>query len=169
LKSAGSLFYGGGAYYTMARNDSGFIFNHPTLGGHPNFTRIRNYSIGLSVGYGYTFVFAENFFASAMATLQPTLGFSLTSLDSVKNNQTSFRYSYFVRTAAGYWHNKFSIAAFWVNDGIFTSSGDYNFNFYTGRFRLAFNYRFLAGPKTQHTLRFVDVVEERVIKKIKSR
>lgn len=169
LKSAGSLLYGGSAYYTTAKSDSGLLFEHPSLVGYPNVNRFSNFSIGPSLGYGYTLVIKKRYFLTGTATANPTLNFAASYMNNGSKNTISVRPSFMIRTAAGYSSFKWSIAAFWINDGVLTSSSDYRYNFNTGMLRIAFSYRFLAGPKLQHRLRVIEAFEEKVIKKMKAK
>ena len=166
LKSAGSLLYGGSAFYTLVRSDSGLIFNHPELVGYPNIYRLRNFSIGPSLGYGYTLVALKNFFLTVTGSAQPKLNFADYRDEDATRTRITVRPGFMARAAIGYSHNRWTIAGFWINDGVLTATDDYRFNFNTGMLRIAYTYRFVAGPRLQKRLRFVETLEERVIKKI---
>lgn len=166
LKSAGSLLYGGSAFYTLIRSDSGLIFDHPALVGYPNIYRLRNFSIGPSLGYGYTLVLFKNFFLTITGSAQPKLNITDYREDNSTKSRVTVRPGFMARSAFGYSHNRWTIAGFWINDGVLTASNEYRFNFNTGMLRLAFTYRFIAGPKLQKRLRFIETLEERVIKRI---
>jgi Domain of unknown function (DUF4421) len=112
-KNAGSLLIGAGAFYTHGRADSSFIpsrvdFSNFFLG--HQFNRFNYLSIGINLGYAYTFVIKKRFFITGALSGGPGIGYS-----AINNTETSFKDD---RVGIS-WNGTGKFAVGWTNDRYF--------------------------------------------------
>lgn len=108
LRSAGSFQLGGGVYYTKALSDSSLV-------SFDNY-RQKNFQIGVSGGYIYTWVIKQKYFVSGGLSIGINAG-----SDNIRNfysDKIGFYPSFFPRAAMGYHAYDWSIGLSYVNNRI---------------------------------------------------
>lgn len=111
-KSAGSLLYGGGIYYSGLQGDTASIIPSKVSGsfsqaGVDNFHFI---SVGPGVGYAYTVVAAQHLFLMGSLIANANVNFSTDEINSTKSNKVSFEPAAVFKAAAGYNGNVWDIS-----------------------------------------------------------
>ncbi|NML20173.1 DUF4421 domain-containing protein [Pseudoflavitalea sp. G-6-1-2] len=154
-KSAGSLLVGGEVYYGYSKGDSallpGLLDNYYSQDG---VTKIRYFDIGPGIGYAYTYVHKEHFFAMGGITGSLPINFMKEIRDSKSDRKTTISPDLMLRIGVGYSNENFNISATFVNNMFTTkgNSGKYQVN--TGNMRLNAAWRFDPGPSAKRTLKF---------------
>ncbi len=145
-KSAGTFLVGAEAYYGLVKADSALV-PEVLYNSYPqqDVAKSSFISLGPGAGYAYTFVFRENFFATASSTINTNINFVKERLDDGTSvSKTTFSPNLFFRTVVGYNNDKWSASLSWVANRItapgVTSSRDYVFS--TGNYRITFAKRF---------------------------
>lgn len=114
-KSAGSLLYGGGIYYSGIQGDSSIIPSEVATSfsqaGIDNFHFI---TIGPGVGYAYTAVAAQHLFLMASLIANANVNFSTDENAGTKTNKVSFEPATIFKAAAGYNGNVWNVSANWA-------------------------------------------------------
>ncbi len=122
-KSAGSLLYGGEAYFGSIKGDSAFV---PTLV-NSNFKqagidKISFVSIGPGVGYAYTLVLGKNFFISASAIGSLDVNFSSEEKGGSKMKATSIIPGGIYKGGVGYNSVVWSVSATITGNALYVGS-----------------------------------------------
>lgn len=129
LRPAGSFILGGGAYLTEIKSDTSFVIN-----GRKDF---RNFQIGVSAGYAYSWIIKENYFITGSVSAGVNFG-KENGLDKWKAYPTALP-----RIAAGYNHKDWSIAMSFHGNMVSVSFSDKSYiNVFSGNFQLSFTKRF---------------------------
>ena len=110
-KSAGSFIAGGGIYHSHVRADSSLVprdINDSAFFNGSRFNIASHIGLGISAGYGYTFVIHKRFFVTAMASAGAGLGYSYTSAPG-EGRTSAFgpEYDLNLKCAAGYNYGKY--------------------------------------------------------------
>jgi Domain of unknown function (DUF4421) len=152
-KSAGSLLYGGTAYYGTAKADSALVPKSienafPQKG----ITNINFIAIGAGAGYAFTLVIDKHFFLTASAV--GNLDLTLTSEEGTagKQRKTSFGPSVVAKAAVGYNSPTWSVAINGLGSALWTK-GDSSPNKYylpTGNLRLIVSRKFNVKKHGDH-------------------
>ncbi|MFT3826662.1 MAG: DUF4421 domain-containing protein [Chitinophagaceae bacterium] len=156
-KSAGSLLLGAEIHYGDIHADSAFvptsIAANTTL---KDIDKIRYATIGPGVGYAYTLVVKEHFYASASVT--GTLSVNLTRrFDESSLSKGSVQTGWFYRAGVGYNSSRINVSLLWVNNDFHTTFDGGRYLLRTGNFRFNMAYRITAGPKLLRHIRFLSV------------
>ena len=138
-KSAGSLLYGGEAYYGTIKADSALVPNEiknkfPEEG----INSIRVFSVGPGVGYAYTAVIANHFFITGSLIANLNLNFSSEKGTNGQKNKLAINPAAIYKAAIGYNSNTWSVSASWAGNALWakgTSSSD-PYSLTTGNYRL---------------------------------
>jgi hypothetical protein len=118
-KSAGSLLFGGGAYYGMMRADSAIVPKFVQNGfAQAGINKINFFTVGPGIGYAYTLVVKKHFFVSASVIGSLNFNFCSEQKVDVKNNKLAINPSALYKAAIGYNGNTCSISANWVRNAL---------------------------------------------------
>ncbi len=143
-KSAGSLLYGGEAYYGVVKADSalvpGGVSNDFDQAGIKTF---HFFNVGPGIGYAYTFVIDGHFFISASAIASAHLNFVSEQKTSDKQTKVSLTPGAVYKAGIGYNSSTWSVSANILGNALFSGSAASPNNYYlpTG------NYRFTVAKK----------------------
>lgn len=162
-KSAGTFLVGGDIYYGTVLSDSTLVpseISNKFPQGEVN--RFRFFKIGPGVGYAYSFVYKQHWFASASITLNTSLDFIHEDEGKSDDEKTSASLNYMIKAAAGYNSRRWIYSVSWVNSSL-RSQGSLNDSYYalnTGNYRLTVARRFTLNHKTRKFLKpAADVIE----------
>ncbi|HUS02186.1 MAG TPA: DUF4421 domain-containing protein [Chitinophagaceae bacterium] len=128
-KSAGSLLYGGEAYYVSFSGDSALVPKQ-IQSGYPQagIKKINFISIGPGIGYAYTLVIEKHFFITASLIGNMDLNFT-SEEGTATNKKFSVKPAAVYKGAAGYNSNTWSLAATLTGNALLvrgaSSSKDY--------------------------------------------
>ena len=144
-KSAGSLLYGGEAYYGVIKGDSALVpelvsNNFPQAG----IDRINFFSIGPGIGYAYTLVIDKNFFITASAIGSLDVNFSTEERISDKKKAVSITPGGVYKAAIGYNSASWSISANLTGNALYAGSESSTKEYFlpTGNIRLVLAKKF---------------------------
>lgn len=136
LKSAGSFHLGGGAYYSHLQADSSLVVNEPN---EPN--KLNNIQIGLSGGYGYTWVASKNFYVSGSISVGVNMGAEY--VNKFNFHKMKVYPSVYPRMVIGYNKDTWSLRMTAMNNRIVVSYTDDQWtSFNTGSIQITFVKRF---------------------------
>ncbi len=156
-KSAGSLLIGGESYYGYSKADSAMV-PHALAGQYSQrgITRFRYFDIGPGIGYAYTFVWKEHFFAMGGVTGSIPLNFQKEwrGKGTVGESKFSISPDLMLRVGIGYSNERMNISMTWVNNTFETKGSAGKYQIRTGNVRLNAAYRFLPGPDLKRKIRF---------------
>ncbi len=149
-KSAGSLLYGGGIYYSGFHGDSGII--PPKVSSSFSQAGIDNFhfiAVGPGVGYAYTVVAAQHLFLMGSLIANANIYISTDENNNAKNNKTSFEPAAVFKAAAGYNGNVWDVSVNWAGNAFLVKEADVSkANFLsTGNFRLIFAKKIMLKEK----------------------
>ncbi|MBO9633274.1 MAG: DUF4421 domain-containing protein [Chitinophagaceae bacterium] len=153
-KSAGSLLLGAEVYYGATRGDSALVPSAlEAFYSQRGVTRFRYFDIGPGVGYAYTFVWKENWYAMGGITGSFPFNFQKDVRYGNYETKTSISPDLMVRAGLGYNNERMCISLTWVNNSFTTKgeSGKYRIN--TGNVRLNAAYRFMPGSRLKNKIR----------------
>lgn len=138
-RSAGTLLYGGEAYYGVIKGDSALVpqqlgKNYPQDG----INNINFFRVGPGIGYAYTLVMQKHFFATA--SLVGNLDFTASAEDGINGNNKKITLNpgLIYKAAIGYNSDSWGISATWAGNAAWLSS-DLNSEKYflpTGNYRI---------------------------------
>jgi hypothetical protein len=138
-KSAGSLLFGGEAYYGIMKADSAIV---PKLvqNGFPQagIDKINFFTVGPGVGYAYTVVVKKHFFITASLIASLDLNFSSEERLNDKNNRVAINPATIYKAAIGYNSNTWDISANWAGNALWIQgvSSSERYLLATGNYRL---------------------------------
>jgi len=123
IKSAGSLLYGGEAYYGSIKGDISFVppgvaNNFPQFG----VNKINFFSIGPGIGYAYTLVIDRNFYITGSAIGSVDLNFSSEERAGDKHKKVSVVPGGLYKGAVGYNSSAWSISANIMGNAVYAGS-----------------------------------------------
>ena len=123
IKSAGSLLYGGEAYFGTLKGDNSFVpdtvrNNFPQWG----VNKINFFSIGPGIGYAYTLVIDKNFYITGSAIGSLDVNFSTEEKTGSKNKKTSVIPGGIYKGAIGYNSSTWSINASILGNALYAGS-----------------------------------------------
>ena len=122
-KSAGSLLFGGGAYYGAMKADSALVPNKvSSFFEQAGINKINFLSIGPGIGYAYTLVMGDNFFITGSAIANLDVNFSNEEKASEKNKQVSLTPGAVYKGAIGYNSAVWSISANIIGNALYVGS-----------------------------------------------
>ena len=138
-KSAGSLLFGGEAYYGIINGDSALVpsqvsNNFP----QKDITKINFFSIGPGIGYAYTLVIDKSFFISASAIGSLDVNFSTEETTNDKHSKVSLLPGGVYKGAIGYNSSTWSISANITGNALYAGSAFSSKEYFlpTGNLRL---------------------------------
>jgi hypothetical protein len=146
-KSAGTLLYGGEAYYGQMKGDSALVPKKASNNfEQAGLNRVNFFSIGPGVGYAYTLVIQRNFFITGSAIGSLDLNFSSEKKEGNKQaSQTKFTVlpGAIYRGAIGYNSSTWTVSANIVGNALFAGSASSSKEYFlpTG------NIRFILAKK----------------------
>lgn len=159
-KSAGSLLLGAEIYYGSNRGDSALV---PGALAHEyseaGVTKMRYFDIGPGVGYAYTAVLEEHFYATAALTFSFPLSFQKQLRDGDTEHRASISPDLLTRIGIGYNSDRMNIGILWVNSSVQTKGKQSEYAIRTGNVRLNAAYRFAPGPKLKRKIKFFEVAQ----------
>ena len=154
-KSAGSLLLGAETYYGVMKADSAWVpaavaDNYKQTG----INDIKFFSIGPGMGYAYTLVVQQHFFAMGSLALNFNLGFSTETGIAGKNNKTALNAAALFRAAAGYNSSTWNLSANWVGNRlpVSGSASSNNYLLQTGNYRVILAKKIMPGTKLRKQL-----------------
>jgi len=138
-KSAGSLLYGGEAYYGTIKGDSSFVpilvaSTFPQYGVH----QINFFSIGPGIGYAYTLVLHKNFYVTGSVVGAVDVNFSTEEQAGGNHKKVSVIPSGLYKGGIGYNSATWSIGASIAGDALYVGSASSSKEYFmpTGNLRL---------------------------------
>lgn len=153
-KSAGSLLLGGEVYYGISKGDSALVpALMEALYDQRGVTKLRYFDIGPGIGYTYTYVYREHFFAMGGITGSFPLNFQKDIRYGIAEKKVTISPDLTYRAGLGYSNENMSISVTWVNNSFQTRGevGKYRIN--TGNVRLNAAYRFDPGPNLKRKIK----------------
>ncbi|HEY4154530.1 MAG TPA: DUF4421 domain-containing protein [Puia sp.] len=156
-KSAGSVLVGGEIYYGSVHADSTLVPAELDSGyGKQNINRVHFFEIGPGIGYAYTLVIGQHFYALASVTVNLALRFSTEYSDprGRYRSKTDFTPNDIIHAGLGYNTAKWGLTALWVSDRLNVRGGSsgYQYGVATGNYRLIFARRFKVNRKVKKVL-----------------
>ncbi|MEP7317878.1 MAG: DUF4421 domain-containing protein [Panacibacter sp.] len=156
-KSAGSLLLGAETYYGVMKADSAWVPTAVAANyGQAGINDIKFFSIGPGVGYAYTLVIKQHFFAMGSLAVNLNLGFSSESGIGSTNNKTAVNATALYRMAAGYNSNKWNVSVNWVGNRLPVSGAANNYLSETGNYRIILAKKIMPGPGLRKPLHSID-------------
>lgn len=157
-RSAGSFLIGGEFYYGQNKGDSAFVpgalVNEYSQAG---VTKTRYFDIGPGIGYGYTWVIREHFYATGGLTVSFPLSFQKQWRNGNTEHKVSISPDVLTRIGIGYNSDRMNISILWVNSTVQTKGKSGEYAIRTGNVRLNAAYRFAPGPNLQRKIKIFDV------------
>lgn len=154
-KSAGTFLMGGESYYGIVQSDFQLIpseiANHYPQG---EVNKLRFAKIGVGLGYAYTFVLQQHWFATGSVTLNPSLDFVREETHAAFKESFGISLNYMTRLAIGYNARRWIYTASWINNTV-TMQGSYNeanYGISTGNYRFTVAHRFTLSKKQKDVL-----------------
>jgi len=169
LKSAGTPMVGISSHYFITSADSSFVPDKPLYNGMQDVSRLRNFDIGPSAGYAYTLVVVQRIYITGAFTAQLNINFAKGEYQDMSKTQVVVKPNYMARLAIGYQRPKWTAAATWVNQNLNTRAPSYKYNMISGQVRISVAYRFEPNAKVKKALRPIEMVSEKIIKKMKAK
>jgi hypothetical protein len=110
---------------------------------------VRFFNIGPEIGYAYTLVVRQHFFATGSFILNPNLNFLTESGAITKDNKTSLSPAYLFKMAAGYNSNSWNLSANWTGNQIQVNgvSSANKYLLHTGDYRIILAKKIIPKPK----------------------
>lgn len=143
-KSAGTLLYGGEAYYASVKADSSFVPQQISKGFPQNgINQVNFIRAGAGVGYAYTLVIKKHFFATA--SLIGNLDINIATEDGTngKNKKTTLSPGTIYKAGIGYNGNSWALSATWAGMASWftTASSPERYFLPTGNYRIILSKR----------------------------
>ena len=149
-KSAGSVLYGGEAYFGSIKGDSALVPSQ----GNGNFKqagidKINFVSIGPGIGYAYTLVIAKNFFITGSAIGSIDVNFASEEKGSGKMKATSIIPGGIYKGAVGYNSSTWSVSAIIAGNALYIGSESSSKEYFIPTGNLRFTVAKKLGSKTR--------------------
>lgn len=143
-KSAGSILYGGQAYYGSIKGDSALV---PTKVqnnfSQAGITKINFVSVGPGIGYAYTLVIDKHFFITG--SLVANLDINFTNEEGTsKNSKVSLNQGEVFKTALGYNSSNWNFSVNWTGSGLWFKGASTTENYFwpTGNYKIVIAKKF---------------------------
>lgn len=158
-KSAGSWLAGFEFYAGGVRGDTSMVPNARSES--DKLKKISFVELGPNIGYAYTFVYREHFFATGSASASLDLGFNTATTEESKERSTGFSPNTIFKFFAGYNSAKWAITGIYLNNGLRLAPtvDDKKLVLNTGNFRVHFAYRFRPGKRGRALLEPLDRIK----------
>ncbi|RAJ98196.1 uncharacterized protein DUF4421 [Larkinella arboricola] len=147
-QSAGTWLTGFQFYYGIVQGDSALVPEQV----QPNFPdedvrRMRFLKLGPSAGYAYTFVYRQNWFATAslMGNLNAT--FSKERFENRDQTRSNVRPDLLFQVVGGYNSNRWCVTLGWINGSVTVRNPLYHYTVHTGNYRFTVARRFIANSR----------------------
>jgi len=137
-KSAGSILFGGEAYYGTIKADSSLVPKQvekelPLTDLH----NIQLLSFGAGIGYAYTLVVKQHFFITGSLVANLDLNFSSETGTNLNSNQVTLNPAAVFKAAAGYNSSTWDLSCNWVGNAIwFKGASSAKYLLQTGNYRI---------------------------------
>lgn len=147
-QSAGTLLVGFQLYYGTVQGDSILVPGQL----RPNFPedavhRMRLFKLGPDVGYTYTFVYRQHWFATASLTGILNATFSKEQFENSEQTHAKVRPDLLFRVVGGYNSDLWCVTLGWINGSVFVRSPLYQYTIHTGNYRFTVARRFKAHSR----------------------
>ncbi|AXY76806.1 DUF4421 domain-containing protein [Paraflavitalea soli] len=156
-RSAGSFLFGGEFYYGQNKGDSAFVpgalANEFSQAG---VTKTRYFDIGPGIGYAYTWVWKEHFYATGGITVSFPISFQKQWRNDNPEHKASISPDVLTRIGIGYNSDRTNVSIIWVNSTVQTKGKSGEYAIRTGNVRLNAAYRFMPGPSLKRKLKFFE-------------
>ncbi len=158
-KSAGSWLAGFEFYTGRVNGDSSMVPDRRRK--EDKLRSVQFIEVGPSVGYAYTYVYRDHFFATGSASVSLDLGFNTATTEADKDRTAGFSPNTLFKLFAGYNSAKWAITAIYLNNGVrlVPTIEDKRVALNTGNFRVHLAYRFKPGKGARKLLKPVDRVK----------
>jgi Domain of unknown function (DUF4421) len=158
-KSAGSFLVGGEIYTGVIKADSTLVPGMLAASyAQRDIIKTSFTEFGPGIGYAYTGVYKEHFFATGSISLNGDIGFVKEYTATGSDNKTTISPNITLRAVAGYNSDNWSATVSWVNNNI-NLKGNYPDGQYlirTGNFRITLAKRFKPGKRLKERLKIID-------------
>lgn len=158
-KSAGSFLLGGEIYTGVIKADS-VLVPGSLAAAYPqrDIIKTRFTEFGPGIGYAYTGVYKEHFFATGSVSLNGDIGFVKEYTATGSDSRTTISPNITLRAVAGYNSDNWSATASWVNNNINLKGNhpDGQYLIRTGNFRVTLAKRFKPGKRLKQRLKIID-------------
>ena len=138
-KSAGSLLYGGEAYYGIIKGDSALVPSNVSNNfEQAGINKINFFSVGPGIGYAYTLVIHKNFFVTGSAIGSVDLNFSSEERTGDKHKKVSLIPGGVYKGAIGYNCSTWSLSVNILGNALYAGSESSSKEYFlpTGNLRL---------------------------------
>ncbi len=153
-KSAGSPLLGVELFYGKSKGDSSFV--PAKLSDQYNAKGVNEMSYldaGVGIGYAYTLVVKQNWFATASLTGSLSIDHVKEYIGDVASRRNSISPNLAYKLGIGYNSRLFTMGLSWVNNSIHTRGMAGRYIYQTGNVRLTAAYRFKLSRSTKKFLR----------------
>ncbi|MGA0560498.1 DUF4421 domain-containing protein [Larkinella sp. VNQ87] len=149
-RSAGTWLAGFQLYYGVVRGDSVFVpgllrADFPVEA----VQRLRLLKFGPGLGYAYTYVYRQHWFATGSLTTNLNITFSKENFETGYLPHSNVRPDLMFRVVAGYNSNQWCVTLGWVNGAVSVMSPIYQYTIHTGNYRFTVARRFRVSPRIQ--------------------
>ena len=159
-RSAGSLLVGGEFYAGQNRGDSALVPGAlASEYSEAGVTKMRYFDIGPGIGYAYTAVLEEHFYALGGLTFSFPISFQKQWRDGIQESKLSISPDVLTRFGIGYNSDRMNISMMWVNSSVQTKGKTGEYAIRTGNVRLNAAFRFEPGPKLKRKIKIFDVAQ----------
>lgn len=118
-KSAGSFMYGGEVYYGSLKADSSLVPKvKENLLAQAGINKMQFFTAGAGIGYAYTLVLKEHFYAMGSLITNLDIHFSNEHNNNIQQKKTSVTPSFNYKTAIGYNSDDWSLSANWTANAL---------------------------------------------------
>jgi Domain of unknown function (DUF4421) len=143
-KSAGSVLFGGQAYYGTIKGDTAALVPKKVQSNFPQagINKINFFSFGPGIGYAYTLVIAKHLFITG--SVIGNLDLNFTNEEGIsKNNKVGLSPAEVFKAAVGYNSSNWNVSVNWTGNGLWFKGASSSENYFwpTG------NYKFVIAKK----------------------
>ena len=138
-KSAGSVLYGGEAFYGNIQGDSALVPKKVESGfSQAGVNKINFLNIGPGIGYAYTLVLARHFYLTGSLIGNIDLSFTSEEKSNVKENKVSVTPASVYKAGFGYNSSTWNVSANWSGNGLWIDGTSSSKNYFspTGIYRI---------------------------------
>lgn len=154
-RSAGSFLAGVEFYMGRVKGDSALVPSEVS-GFYPQagIKRMRLIELGPGLGYAYTYVWNENFFATGSATINGDASFVKEETEAGSQNKVTFSPNATLRAVVGYNSELWAFTISWLHHSANArgASSDLDYRIKTGDFKITVARRFTPGRKLKRDL-----------------
>jgi hypothetical protein len=138
-RSAGSLLYGGEAFYGTIQGDSAFVPKKVEAGfDQAGVDKINFLNIGPGIGYAYTLVLAKHFYVTGSLIANLDVSFISEEKAGSKENQVAISPASVYKAGLGYNSSTWNLSANWSGNGLWLNGPSSSKNYFspTGVYRI---------------------------------